>query len=246
VTHDHRILDLADRHLALEDGRLISLARTASQQTTDLMAGLARAGQAQDLTREIAELDQDHLFEFLAESTEDLAQLCRVIDTARGHLATSLLDRLLIAATFKAGQWLAADRVTVFVVDWPERTLRSRVAQTDGSGMLTIQVSVDAGIAGHVARCGEKVNLADAYDSPLFNPEVDQRTGYRTRSVLCLPLQAPGVGVFAVAQVLNKQDGERFTGEDEERFEAFLQPLGKLLLQVLAAEKYFRGTPENT
>lgn len=240
VTHDHRILDIADRHLALEDGRLESIARVASRQTHQFLAGLARASHAPDLAREIAELDEPSLLRFLEDSTEDLAECRRVIETARGHLADSLLDRLLIAATFKAGQWLAADRVTIFLVDWSARRLRSRIAQAAGGGMLDIEVGLDSGIAGHVARTGEALNLADAYASPGFNPEVDQRTGYRTQTLLCVPLKDSGGRVFGVGQALNKASGEAFSSADLTRFQTFLEPLGSLLQQVLATEASLR------
>lgn len=236
VTHDHRILDLADRRLALEDGRLVSLARDAAQQTHQMLASLAQAGRARDLTREVAGLAEPEFFRFLGESTDELAQLCQVIGSAREQLAGSLLDRLLVAAAFKAGQRLEADRVTLFLVDWPARRLRSRVAQADGAGLLHLEVPVDRGIAGHVALTGEAVNLTDAYASPLFNPEVDRRTGYRTRSVMCVPLRGEAGEVFAVAQVLNKRTAPAFSPADQERFEEFLQPLGRLLRQVLATE----------
>jgi GAF domain-containing protein len=221
----------------VKDGRLVSLAREASDQARQVLGGLARAGRARDLTREIAALDEREFFEFLAHSTEDLSQLCRVIDATRGSLASSLLDRLLVAATFKAGQQLGADRVTLFLLDSDARKLRSRVAQSDDSEMLSIEVSLDEGIAGHVARTGGIVNLADAYASPHFNPEVDQRTGYRTQAVLCIPLKDESGLVFAVAQALNKQGGTAFSDEDVRRFETFLQPLGRLLQQVLAIER---------
>lgn len=240
VTHDHRILDIADRHLALEDGRLVSLAREASQQTNQTLSRLTQASRARDLTREISGMDEGQLFHFLAESTDELAQLCHIIDDARQHLATSLLDRLLIAATAKAGQWLGADRVTLFLADWPSRKLRSRVAQADGDEMLSIEISIDLGIAGYVARTGETVNLVDAYQSPLFQPEVDQQTQYRTRSVLCMPIRDEQ-GVYAVAQALNKKTAESFSTEDEKSFEAFLERLGRLLRQVLAAEASFKS-----
>lgn len=87
VTHDPSILDIADRHLALEDGRMEPIARIASRQTHQLLEGLARASRAPDLAREIAGLDEPALLGFLTESTEDLAECRRVTDTARGHLA---------------------------------------------------------------------------------------------------------------------------------------------------------------
>jgi len=242
VTHDHRILDVADRQLALEDGKLVSLARAASQQTHLTLEGLNRASRAVDLTRDIAGFDEPQLFQFLSESTEDLAQLCQVIELARGHLASSLLDRLLVAVTFKAGQWLEAERVTLFLVDTTARKLRSRVAQSDGTELLTLEVDLDSGIAGHTARTGEKIVLEDAYQSPDFNPEIDQRTGYRTRSVLCLPLFDSSQTVFAVAQALNKRGGGAFSPDDARRFEQLLEPIGSLLRQVLATENSFRAS----
>ena len=236
VTHDHRILDIADRHLALEDGRLVSLAREASRHTDSVLAGLAQANRTDDLTRQVAALDEPAFFAFLAESTEELAQFCRMMTSGRQQLATSMLDRLLVATTFKGGQWLEAERVTLYLVDWKTGMLRSRVAQTQGGGLLNLEVSLASGVAGHVARTGAVMNLADAYESPLFNREVDRTTGYRTRSLLAVPLKDESGSVYAVAQVLNKRDGGVFSADDVDRFQAFLEPMGRLLREVLATE----------
>lgn len=236
VTHDHRILDIADRHLGLEDGHLVSLTRVASQQTHHVLDGLARTLRNPNLAPDIAALDETAFFRFLTESNDDLGELCRVIDTTRAHLSDSLLDRLLIALTFKLGQWLEADRVTLFLIDWPARKLRSRVAQSHAQGLLGIELDLDSGVAGHVAREGVTMNLPDAYDSPLFNPEVDRRTGYRTRSLLCVPIRDHAGQVFAVAQLLNRRNAARFSNQDEQRFDSFLKPLGRLLEQVLSLE----------
>ncbi|UYV66294.1 GTF2IRD2 [Cordylochernes scorpioides] len=77
------------------------------------------------------------------------------------------------------------------------------------------QVPWGKGIIGYVARTGEAVNLAQASSDPRYCDEVDRVTGYRTDSLLCLPLRNQETGeVFAVAQVVNKLNGE-FTPDDE-------------------------------
>jgi serine phosphatase RsbU (regulator of sigma subunit) len=69
------------------------------------------------------------------------------------------------------------------------------------------------GIAGHVARTGETINLTDAYQDPRFEPDVDRRLGYRTRTLLCLPIRNKDNDVVGVLQLLNKADGV-FDSED--------------------------------
>ena len=88
---------------------------------------------------------------------------------------------------------------------------------------------IDAGIAGEVATTGKVLNIADVYNEPLFNREVDQRTGYHTRSILCAPITTQRQGTFAVAQLLNKRDGERFDAADERRFNDFAVSIGVIL-----------------
>ena len=99
---------------------------------------------------------------------------------------------------------------------------------------MEIEIPMTKGIAGHVARTGETLNITDPYSHPDFNPAVDRETGYRTLSVLCMPiLDRHKKMVFAVAQLLNKNGGEPFTKEDEEAFREFAEPLGLILESCL-------------
>ncbi|EAN76578.1 cAMP-specific phosphodiesterase [Trypanosoma brucei brucei TREU927] len=86
-----------------------------------------------------------------------------------------------------------------------------------------------AGIAGYVAQTGETVNIVDAYADDRFNREVDKATGYRTKTILCMPVMYEGT-IVAVAQLINKLDlttesGLRlprvFGRRDEELFQTF-------------------------
>jgi adenylate cyclase len=123
------------------------------------------------------------------------------------------IDALLRTIMERTSTVLQADRSTLFLVDRKTREIWSKVAQ--GDGMVEIRVPIGRGIAGTVAATGETINIPDAYADPRFNPEVDHRTGYRTRTILCAPIRDGQGAVVGVAQVLNKAAGP-FTRDDEE------------------------------
>ena len=86
-----------------------------------------------------------------------------------------------------------------------------------------------SGIAGRVATTGEPLNIPDAYAEPLFNKAVDEATGYRTRSILCMPISESGGRVFAVMQLLNKAGGQPFDVRDQQLFRDFTGRMGVIL-----------------
>ena len=96
-------------------------------------------------------------------------------------------DDLLDFLAREAVGEMAADRSSIFLLDEARRELWSRVAL--GMNEQVIRFPADRGIAGHVATTGELLNVSDPYADPRFNPNVDRQTGYRTRSILCGPLQ---------------------------------------------------------
>jgi signal transduction histidine kinase/putative methionine-R-sulfoxide reductase with GAF domain len=107
---------------------------------------------------------------------------------------------------------LRADRTTIYELCRDERLLRGLAVQ--GSGSLQVGIPIGRGVAGQVALRNRSLNLKDAYRHPHFDPKFDKLTGYRTRSMLCVPMRNPKREVIGVVQVLNKEDGY-FTVEDE-------------------------------
>jgi adenylate cyclase len=113
---------------------------------------------------------------------------------------------------------LGAERSTLFLHD-PERgQLWSNVATGMSGG--EIRFPEDAGIAGAVFTTGETINIRDAYSDERFNREVDRKTGFHTRSILCMQIQDREGRAIGVVQVLNKIEGV-FTALDERRLRAF-------------------------
>jgi putative ABC transport system ATP-binding protein len=229
VTHDTRILDVADRILTVEDGRLASFASSVTANTKHLMGALAQLQRKGELTRDLRHLPEPQFVELLGEVTTEFERLLQTLDVAGQDVAETFVTDVLEAVTIRIRDLLDADRGTIFLVDRRRGVLRSKIAHHTGGAPLAIELSVDTGLAGHVARTSETINVADAYGDPRFDPHVDRETGYRTRSVLCTPIRDRQQRVFAVAQMLNKRGGGRFTVADEQRFVQAAAPLGIIL-----------------
>jgi adenylate cyclase len=140
-----------------------------------------------------------------------------------------MLEQALESFTLKIGEILDAERVSLFLVDKPRGELFAKVAQSEGERPLDIRVPLGAGIVGRVASTARAMNVPDAYAEPLFNRAIDQQTGYRTRTILCVPIVDRQGSVFAVAQVLNKRGERPFGAEDERLFADFAASLGVVL-----------------
>ena len=114
-----------------------------------------------------------------------------------------ILDRITVA--------LEADRATLYLLDDVRRELVSRVAM--GDTVQAIRLRMGEGIAGSVAETGKTARVRDAYKDPRFNPQWDALTGYRTRTILAVPMKNHLGRTIGVVQVLNKNGGD-FTDTD--------------------------------
>ena len=126
---------------------------------------------------------------------------------------THNLDALLIELMEKITACLDADRSSLFLYDEGREELWSKVAQ--GNDIKDIRVPADRGIIGEVLKTAETVNIPDAYRDDRFNPEVDRKSGYRTESILCMPVLNNTGERIGVIQVLNKHGGA-FLQADEQ------------------------------
>jgi HD-GYP domain-containing protein (c-di-GMP phosphodiesterase class II) len=141
-----------------------------------------------------------------------------ILEVAKALVAERDLDRLLSLIVGAAARVVEADRCTLFLVDHERGELWSKVAQ--GVGTKEIRFPMGRGIAGAVAQTNTSVNIPEAYADPRFNQAVDKQTGYRTRSILCIPMRSVDGEVVGVLQALNKLNLEPFNDEDEELLSA--------------------------
>ncbi len=136
-----------------------------------------------------------------------------VQEVSRALSTTGDIDTLLRLIMEKVTDLMEADRSTLFLVTDDGSQLWSKVIQ--GSEVAEIRINVGEGVAGWVAQTREIVNIPDAYADQRFQPAVDLKSGYRTRSILSVPMVGALGNLVGVLQVLNKDDGP-FTHSDEE------------------------------
>ena len=145
--------------------------------------------------------------------TRRLKKLTSILDVTKAMSAERDLDLLLPLILYEASKVVEADRCSLFVLDRERNQLWSKVAQGSKS---EIRLPMGSGIAGRVAETGEVINLPDAYADERFNRTFDSISGYRTQSVLCVPMRDANGEVTGVIQALNKLSGSPFDSEDEE------------------------------
>lgn len=229
VTHDNRILDIADRILTLEDGHITTFAAGLAANTGHLLTAFAQLQRKGDLVKHVNELSDKQFHEIVQQMTMEFEQFLATLELGNRDAIEALIDQILDAVTSKVKQIISADRASIFVVDAARGTLHSRIAQGADGSRIQIEFPLGKGIAGRVAHSGEVLNIPDAYASPDFNPAIDRETGYRTQSILCMPVFDRKKNVLAVVQMLNKAGGGAFTEADETSFRDFIEPLGVIL-----------------
>ncbi|TAE59247.1 MAG: adenylate/guanylate cyclase domain-containing protein [Nostocales cyanobacterium] len=116
---------------------------------------------------------------------------------------------------------MQADRSTLFLHRKEMGELWTKVAKADNpEELIEIRIPSNRGIAGYVASTGQALNIPDAYQDPRFDPTTDNKTGYVTKNILCLPVFNSANELIGVTQLINKDQGS-FTSSDEEFMRAF-------------------------
>jgi len=163
------------------------------------------------------------------------------IDVVSEVTADIKLGSLLQKVMGEATRMLNAERSTLFLNDEKTSQLWSEVGQ--GLESMQIRLPNHLGIAGAVFTSGKSINIPYAYADLRFNPEFDKKTGFFTRSILCVPIVNKYGKTIGVTQVLNRHGGP-FTNEDESRLRAFTAQISialenaKLFADVQAMKNY--------
>ena len=135
------------------------------------------------------------------------------------HSLHSTLDQdelfgILLATAAKA---VDAERGTVYVMSADGKEIWSHVVS--GAQKIEIRLPLGKGIAGTVAKTGETIRIDDPYADSRFDPSVDKRLGFRTRSILCAPIRNRDGRIVGVFQLLNRRVGH-FEQSDVEYLDA--------------------------
>lgn len=181
--------------------------------------------------REISLIEREIKILSLQQEIDRLRPLSGLYRVVKAMTTERKLESMLEVITSETTRMLKCDRCSVFVVDHQSQELWTQIA-LGLEGTRTIRVALTGtSIVSLCARTGRVINIADAYEDPRFDPDVDKITGYRTKNILCVPMHNRNGSVIGVFEVMNKEQGI-FTEEDEEWLQALAAVAGGLIEQA--------------
>jgi Nif-specific regulatory protein len=141
-----------------------------------------------------------------------IGRLQTILDITHEWQQTNEMQTLLLRMAEAATRLLDADRASIFLWDKANKIIVGRPALGVPGGEL--RLADDTGIVGQVIQTGEPRRVSGMHDAHAIDRTVDRQTGYRTETILCVPLVSPEGNRLGAFEVLNKRDGA-FTLEDQ-------------------------------
>ena len=146
-------------------------------------------------------------------------KLARLFNASIGMLQCTEQASLLNFIMTEAERILESDMCNLFLID--EETNEFKCFYVHDGETGEVRLPLGSGLAGYVAKASETINLEDAYQSPLFDPQLDNMLEYKTETVLSIPMKRRDNKVIGVLQVVNKKGKGQFTSHDEWLFKSF-------------------------
>jgi adenylate cyclase len=196
-----------------------------------------------DIERLLHGLSEAEKTQLFLRITELVRRTSALVDISNRVSDTLSLDVLFPRLMEVVTESLNAERSSLFLYDPDSRELFSRVMQ--GNAMGEVRFPASLGIAGSVFTSGEGEIIPDAYADARFNRELDTKTGYRTRNILCVPIRNKKREVIGVTQALNKKESN-FDVEDQRLLEALSLQAAAALENARMFEKVERAQREET
>jgi adenylate cyclase len=166
----------------------------------------------------LGKLGESEFIELLHTIMSESEQFLNILDLGEQAPVKTLFENLLESILGKIADLLDAESAVIFLIEESDSRLRPIVAVGQAEAAHAAAVALDGSIAGRVARSGQILNVA-----PSATPDSENA------SVLCVPIHNRHEQLFAVAQLLNKRNGGRFTSSDERAFRDLAPPLGVIL-----------------
>ncbi|TAF52203.1 MAG: GAF domain-containing protein [Oscillatoriales cyanobacterium] len=148
-------------------------------------------------------------------ASEALAQATRSLSHSRLD-ADEIVMRVMAAAK----TLMNADRTTLWILDETKQRLWTKIPREDGTP-LELTLNIGEGYAGQVAQTGQSISIPfDLYDrsGSEIAKQTDRQTGYRTCSLLCMPVRNPDGETIAVTQLINRRKTGDFPAYDPTRW----------------------------
>jgi len=235
VTHDHRILDIADRILSLEEGRVSSfessLAGTSRFLTT--VSQLQRSG---SLIAYVDKLSNEKFQDLVQQTSQDLQWILETIELGSREALQSLIYEILEAVAHKIKVMLGAERASLFIVN-PEsselysRFVRNKAARASDAASPQEPSAADGGI----------LQLLKPGVSSYFDFAFQYEQNHRDGRLLCMPVVDRRGSVLAILEMIKRQEDPAFNETDEKNFADYAESLAVILETSLQIAIQNRG-----
>jgi len=137
-------------------------------------------------------------------------------------------------------EFINAEASSIYELDEGRNELFIRVARGEKKDLIKIvRLKIGEGVAGRVVQTGEPMVVQDVRKEKSFSDQYDRMSGFKTRSLLCVPLILRGKSIGAI-QVLNKKGGKHFTKADKE----ILVSLSQQIAVAMENAKLYRRLEE--
>ncbi len=123
-------------------------------------------------------------------------------DVAKALTSSLNLDSILQTIMEKMAEYFRPDTWSLLMVDDKDEMYFAIAVGTASESLKNVRLKVGEGIAGHVAKYGEKVIVPDVRTDQRFSERVDAVTQLETRSIICVPLKSK-LRVLGVIQLVN-------------------------------------------
>jgi signal transduction histidine kinase len=138
----------------------------------------------------------------------DKEQFSRLVEASRVLNSTGDLDELLEFIVGEAAALTAAEAASILLLDRQTRQLHFRAtSEQSHADLLDVPVPVDDSVAGTVFQTERSVIIDDVAGDERWNPDADEVVGFRTDSLLGVPMHDASAQVVGVLEALNKQVG---------------------------------------
>ena len=162
-----------------------------------------------------------------------------LLSIVRSRSSDEVLESIFLSTIDAIHRLLIPDCISVFICDHMSQEVWVCVNR---GGIEGVSVKFGQGIAGSVAVNGQTIRVIDAYDDGRFDESLDRKTGYKTKSILCVgvPGCAANSKPVAVIQLLNKLNGKGFTQDDQDSLELLCKELSLSLRRKVEEMSFLR------
>ena len=160
-------------------------------------------------------MDKDFAEKIAAVELSDSERVLELLFSYMPRIASERkMDGLLVLMADLGRSLVQADRCSLWLIDSETNELWTKVAH----GVDQLRIPIGAGFVGYSVKSGENLLVEDAYKDPRFDRRSDERTHYRTTSVMTVPLREGSGKVMGVYQAINKKgESAVFSKQDLER-----------------------------